>query len=29
MWFDDANQYLPELQWTNLTKMEVNRNEDY
>ena len=24
MWFDDANQYLPDLQWKNLTKMEVN-----
>ena len=27
MWFDGANQYVPDLQWTNLTRMEVNDKE--
>ena len=27
MWLDGANQYVPDLKWTNLTRMEVNDQE--
>ena len=27
MWLDGPNQYVPDLKWTNLTRMEVNNKE--